>query len=153
MLCKRRLNSCASISSTGRRMTMQFAQQYVQVGTIVRLQATLKTDSPVNLVLPYTGDAPKDFQISVTDATGNAVPLTSWGRHLLDKPKPGELQSITMSFQRSLEVGNSVTYQFVLSRQFDMSNAGVYHVTQTRPGVYTPDGKLCSPIVSNTPQK
>jgi len=131
-------------------LVAQFAKPIVAAGDSVLLQATMQNDSKQSIVMQENGDGWLDFSISVTGPSGKEAPLTAWGKEQQQRAdQNAHPDAILMNVQRPLAPGQKVTYQFVLNRQFDMSNVGQYHVVVTQPGIILPGNQKTLPIVSN----
>jgi hypothetical protein len=133
------------------RLTLvaKFMQPKFQVGTEILLQAVIKNDGTENQYLTEEGTATKDFTITVTDSTGRPVPTTRWGKKQESSAHAPQTMPL-MVLNRMVPAGKSVTYQFVLNRQFDMSETGTYHVELTRPGVFETKGCPLGTLVADT---
>jgi hypothetical protein len=131
-------------------LTAQFAVPHVSIGNIVLLQAVLENDGKDTIYMQEYGAAWLDFTLSVKDASGHDVPLTAWGKAQAKQViQMAHSDGITMNVQRSLGPGEKVRYQFVLNRQFDLSQVGIYHVSVTQASVLLSATQRTLPIVSN----
>ncbi len=84
----------------------------------------------------------KAFKIVLTDAGGNTVPFTRYGKLVESEPT---FSSHFSYANRAIEVrpGYKLEYHFWINRMYDMTIPGDYHITFSRSGIVT------SNVISN----
>jgi len=131
------------------QLSAQIQDPQYTVGNAVILLVVVQNNSKDEIDMPEKGNAWFDFKLSVQDSSGRDVPLTRWGKRQLQLDQAAETATQgTASMNRPVSAGSNVTFQFILNRQFDMSETGVYHITLTKPFIIV-DGKETLPLVSN----
>jgi 6-phosphogluconolactonase (cycloisomerase 2 family) len=111
----------------GLQLSAWMEQEVFNADMPVRLNVTLHNTTDAPVALGTLASDLVNFTIKVTDEKGQPVPLTAYGRELLQMSAiAGENRQLTLG------AGQTRPYLFLLTRLYDLSRDGIYTVQVQR---------------------
>lgn len=108
------------------RLAPQNDKSVLHVNKVVPVVIALTNMSQDKCIFVET-DTEANFHLEVLDSKGNKVPRTLYGKQLLQR-EINTRKYIARVVTRTISPGDSLQYEFNLSRQYDLSLVGAYSV-------------------------
>lgn len=117
--------------------TVRLSQESIGGANDIHVVLSLKNVSQSPIWVARSRSPEYDVVVIVTGSDNKPVPLTRWGRILIDGIKIGGVTA------RLVEPGGAAEYDLDLSKLYDVSRPGLYHVTvRYANDIATSEGRL-----------